>query len=250
MQERAALLGGKCLSKKYVDASTPLDWQCEHGHRWEAAYYVIRQGGWCRQCARGEVQAERFKLLQAIAKKKGGKCLSPLYINTHTKLKWQCRYGHQWWAQPFHIKVSGSWCPYCAGKAMHTINDMHKLARKNNGRCLSVKYVNSNTKLKWECEKGHLWMAKPNKILAGQWCPVCRYVRVAEKLKADISMYRQVARKRGGRLLSKKYHNALTNVLWQCAEGHRWMAKPGYIKFGSWCPVCAKHPNNKSVIRK
>jgi hypothetical protein len=250
MQERAALLGGKCLSKRYTDGFTPLEWMCEHGHRWSAGYYVIRQGGWCRQCARGDVQAERLKELQVYAKKKGGKCLSLHYINSQTRMKWQCKYGHEWFAKSYHIKGGHSWCPYCSGKAMHTINDMHELSRKNDGRCLSLKYINSMTKLKWECKEGHRWMAKPTKILIGQWCPECRYVRSAEKLKDDISKYQKIARQRGGRLLSKEYKNALTHALWQCAKGHRWLAKPGGVKFGTWCPVCARHPNYKTVVRK
>jgi hypothetical protein len=27
---------------------------------------------------------------------------------------------------------------------------------------------------------------------------------------------------------------------WQCSEGHTWEARPGNIKFGQWCPVCAR----------
>ncbi|MCP4898302.1 MAG: hypothetical protein GY906_15115, partial [bacterium] len=40
----------------------------------------------------------------------GGKCLSDTYINTHTKLLWECKQGHQWEAKPSNIK-SGRWCP-------------------------------------------------------------------------------------------------------------------------------------------
>jgi len=50
-----------------------------------------------------------------IAEKRGGKCLSQRYINNHTKLKWECKFSHQWKAAPGKIK-SGKWCPICAGK--------------------------------------------------------------------------------------------------------------------------------------
>ena len=36
MQQIAESRGGKCLSTKYVNAKTPLIWQCIEGHTWEA----------------------------------------------------------------------------------------------------------------------------------------------------------------------------------------------------------------------
>ena len=32
MQEIARKRGGKCLSKKYINAHTKLEWQCANGH--------------------------------------------------------------------------------------------------------------------------------------------------------------------------------------------------------------------------
>ena len=51
--------------------------------------------------------------MQALAAKKGGKCLSTQYINAMTKLKWQCAEGHIWEARPNNIKNGGTWCPEC-----------------------------------------------------------------------------------------------------------------------------------------
>src|SRR5690242_14838124 len=111
----AQQLGGKCLSKEYIDSETHLEWMCKRGHTWDAPYYVIRQGGWCVQCARGVVKQDQLKELEQIAKERGGKCLSKEYINSGVKLKWQCQKGHQWWAKPNAIKNRGSWCRKCAG---------------------------------------------------------------------------------------------------------------------------------------
>ncbi|PKM92484.1 MAG: hypothetical protein CVU81_00175, partial [Euryarchaeota archaeon HGW-Euryarchaeota-1] len=41
------------------------------------------------------------------------------------------------------------------------------------GKCLSTKYINANTKLKWQCKEGHRWEAIPSSIKKGSWCPVC-----------------------------------------------------------------------------
>jgi hypothetical protein len=34
-------------------------------------------------------------------------------------------------------------------------------------------------------------------------------------------------------------------VLWQCANGHQWYAKPSHVIHShSWCPQCAKNHNS------
>ena len=239
MREIAHLKGGKCLSKEYIDQNSPLKWMCEKGHTWDADLQIIRQGGWCRQCAKDEVNEERLNRCKECAEKKGGKCLSKKYINSHTSLTWQCNNKHVWKTKPYHIWYNHSWCPYCSRKAIYTIDDYKKIAAKHNGKCLSTKYINGKIKLKFQCSEGHIWMARGDKIMKGQWCPVCGYHNVALKLKADISEYQLLAKKRGGKLLSPVYINALTPLEWQCSKGHTWITKPVTVKSGSWCPYCA-----------
>lgn len=54
-----------------------------------------------------------------------------------------------------------------------TIEEMHVLAVEKGGECLSTEYVNSITKLKWRCSKGHEWEARPGDIKRVSWCPNC-----------------------------------------------------------------------------
>ena len=51
--------------------------------------------------------------MNEIAKERGGKCLSTEYINSHDKLLWECEYGHTWWAKPYLVKNTNTWCPEC-----------------------------------------------------------------------------------------------------------------------------------------
>jgi len=110
--------------------------------------------------------------MQEIAKKRKGKCLSSKYIDSRTKLKWECEKGHTWESVQGTVK-NGHWCPDCSGKKKLTIEEMQKIAKKRKGKCLSAKYINAHTKLKWECEKGHTWEASPNRVKQGTWCPEC-----------------------------------------------------------------------------
>ena len=56
-----------------------------------------------------------LSLMQEIAKKKRGKCLSTVYQNSKEKLQWKCKERHNWTARPTSIG-RGSWCPQCFRK--------------------------------------------------------------------------------------------------------------------------------------
>ena len=52
MRAMAEERGGRCISRKYVDAKTKLQWECDRGHRWWAMPGGLRNAGsWCPQCA-------------------------------------------------------------------------------------------------------------------------------------------------------------------------------------------------------
>lgn len=171
--------------------------------------------------------------MRAIAKKRGGVCLSDKYVNSKTKLKWKCARGHIWANTPGHMKI-GQWCPVCAGITPLTMQEMRRLAAKNGGKCLSTKYINARSKLLWQCSRGHKWMNTPSHIKKGQWCRVC-----SGKQKLTLDDMKALALERGGRCLSKKYTNHKTKLEWICAKNHQWEAAPGHIKRGQWCPTCA-----------
>ncbi len=233
MRSMAALNGGVCLSKKYVNARTHLLWRCEKGHTWEAVPSTIKQGSWCPVCS-GRKKGTIEEMFQ-IAKDHGGKCLSKEYINSSTHLLWQCKEGHIWEAVPNEIK-QGSWCPVCAKESRKgNIEELQKIAQSKGGKCLSKKYINNHTHLNWECENGHKWKATPHGIKAGKWCSKC-----SGNVKGTIEEMQSLAQVKGGKCLSKVYINNSTHLLWRCEKGHKWEAIPNDIKQGSWCPVCAK----------
>jgi len=174
----------------------------------------------------------QFEKLVAIAKERGGICLSTEYKGHCVKLLWRCCKKHRWRAAPAKIK-SGQWCPYCANLRL-TIHNMRATAEQRGGRCLSWKYQNARRKLLWECAKGHRWRAVPGSVRYGTWCPVC-----AGTQRLTIEDMRQAARTRGGECLSDKYVNCSTKLRWRCSNGHEWEAVPDSIRQGTWCPRCA-----------
>ena len=157
----------------------------------------------------------------------------------------QCAKGHEWRTCAYNIVTNGSWCKRCrltAPSTLLTLEDMHRLAAKSHGKCLSATYGGAHSHLEWECAKGHRWRAKPSNIKSGRWCPICRGEELSDKFRRTdaLKFYREIAESRGGRLLTdSEPKNAQQSLKWECARGHRWLAKANSIHNGRWCPNCS-----------
>jgi hypothetical protein len=232
MQDLAAISGGQCLSKKYVNSVTPLEFKCAEGHVWFARPTNILRGHWCPECA-GSLKGT-IERIKGLAESRGGRCLSREYINGITKLLWKCSKGHKWRATPKNIKA-GAWCPTCVGNRKKTIEEMQKAAKLRGGKCLSKKYLGNAIPLQWECRNGHRWWTQPKQIASGRWCTECNR---EEWIRLRLKEMRGIASSRGGKCLSESYINMRTELEWECSKRHRWLATPASVKKGGWCPEC------------
>ena len=184
--------------------------------------------------------------LRKLAIDKGGQCLSNEYINNHTKMRWRCHKGHEWQASAANVKGKKSWCPTCAGNTRLNLEIMHAAAAKQGGKCLSTEYKNAQTKLKWQCVKGHVWLSTYGNVSSGKWCLEC----VGRKKYTIEDMYHLTARY-GGRCLSTQYKNSQSKLEWLCKLGHSWKTSAANVISGTWCPTCAgnKRLSIEQVIR-
>src|SRR5579862_6543073 len=99
-----------------------------------------------------------------LAHSRGGKCLSRAYLDAHAKLRWRCAKGHEWVASVTSVRNGGSWCPVCAGYSPLTLKGMMSIAHSRGGECLSKKYINNSSNLRWRCAEGHTWEATPGNV--------------------------------------------------------------------------------------
>jgi len=243
LQKIALSRRGACLSPEYRNTATKLKWQCSAGHVWVATPLQIKKGHWCPFCAR--VAPLTLALLQQMAGRKGGRCLSAVYGNSARPLLWECAAGHQWQTRPSSIRA-GHWCPVCAHNQKLKLEVMRDLARERGGMCLSTTYQNGCTPLLWECMFGHRWRARPANVKRslrrkGSWCPECYNARRTFRRRGSIEAVKHLAVVRKGACLSSEYHGSKVKLLWKCEFGHRWQAAPSYILQGTWCPTCARN---------
>ena len=188
-----------------------------------------------------------LEVCQEFALNKDGKLISTEYINALTKMSWECKEKHQWEANWNSVR-QGSWCPYCAWKVKKcNITELQKFARSRSGKLVSIKYINSKTKMLWEGEEGHQWEAKWTDIKNKKsWCPYC-----SGSVKPNITELQEYAINKGGKLVSTEYINNITKMLWECEEGHQWEAKWTDIKNKkSWCPGCSSLKPNITELQE
>lgn len=238
MHALAAENGGVCLSAHYEGGGKPLQWRCVRGHEFTAPPAQIRQGTWCAECA--GTRRLTIEEMHALARERGGACLSDAYVNSREHLRWRCAEGHEWSATPGSIKNLRSWCPTCAGGVKPVLAELQAHARGRGGRLLATKYRSGKDPLRWRCGERHEWDAPWDRIRGGAWCPECARERMRlpkpRKTLADMHAYAALF---GGQCLAEYYVNSTTKIQWRCAMGHEFEAVPSSVKAGHWCPECA-----------
>ena len=185
--------GGDCLSTIYHGNNSKLEFICKFGHKWKTTAAAITRGTWCPTCASRARSAVSIEDAQALAKERGGVCISTEYNVNYEKLKWQCSCGNVWDASYNSIQA-GTWCPPCSikirsGKKRLNIEPYIEAAKRKGGKCLSTNVYSCYDKLEFECDLGHKWFAPAHAIKnTGNWCPVCANKRRGNRTKMPTSL--------------------------------------------------------------
>lgn len=184
--------------------------------------------------------------LAAAAKKFGGKSLAREYKNMHAPVPWMCKKGHTWDA-PFEYIVSGCWCPQCYRdeKRRGWLERTYAFVQKRGGKILSGEPQRSADKIKVRCTRKHEFISSAHKMKDGYWCPQCAIEQVQERA---LMRLQNIAKKRGGKCLTKKYPGSSGMTKWQCAKGHTWSFRAHSITF-SWCPHCSQEAEHEKRLK-
>lgn len=241
--------GGKVITDAFLGWAEKHKYECGKGHRWITTADAIKYGSWCKECSMKAmgIKLRKYSLKDAIklAEEKNGKCLSKAEsFTTSDALTWYCNIHKKEWEAPISRIISGGWCPICGRvkcdekRKKYTIKDLQNLAAERGGKCLSSVCCRADDKYNWECAKGHKWDATFNDIKGSPkhkptWCPYC-----AKKAKHTIEEMREWAAAQGGKCLSKEYIDAKTKLLWKCSCGNEFWAMPTNVQRGKWCPEC------------
>lgn len=211
--------------------------QCTQGHKFDCSLAVFAAGLWCIRCDGAEFAQDK------IAEAHGGRCVR---YAKHSKDKaimccenfFNDGTPHPEWGITINNMKRGTWCHKCADqRKMYSIEELHELARKNGGYCLSNIYLGIQVHHKWQCgDCGHIWSTQPIIIMhQNSWCPKCR------KHCHSIEDAQNLAASKGGRCLSPAdaYKNWKSVLEWECLFGHIWTTSYSNVCHnGTWCRVC------------
>ena len=124
-----------------------------------------------------------------------------------------------------------------------TIEEVKEYAKQFRYECLSNKYVNAHTKLRFRCGRGHIFEAEWASFQQGIRCPYCAGVK--KKTIEEINRY---AKQFEYECLSKEYKNNYTELEFQCNKNHIFEMTWHNFQQGQRCPIC--FGNKKKTIEE
>lgn len=168
-------------------------WRCAKGHSWRAAVSARTRGSGCPVCA-GKVVLpgvndlrSQFPAIAAEWDQAKNGLLTPETCApaSNRRVWWRCPRGHSYQAAVGARTVSGSGCPYCAGrKVLRGFNDLQTVAplvaaewHPSRNGALTPEQITAGSarKVWWRCSLGHEWQAvvysRTGPKKAG--CPAC-----------------------------------------------------------------------------
>ena len=171
--------GYQCLTQLYVNNRQKLDLICPKGHEWHPTWNSFNTGRRCAVCA-GKAKRSLIEICRYI-EQEGYKLLSKMYVNTHAKIILQCCDGHKYTTR-WNDFLTGYRCRICKYKK-DSDNKTYSFAYikqqiesdAEKYILLSKKYIGCNSKLSFECPKGHRYQTSWNIWQVGARCPKCTH---------------------------------------------------------------------------
>lgn len=224
--------GGKLLTEHFVDNATSVWVECKRNHQWRVIPKDLFKGTWCRKCHFID-RKKTIDDVRSALEQRGSTLLSKEYQNCSSPLSIQCPSGHTYQSK-WKMIQQGYGCPYCAGNAKKSVEEIQQFVAAKGGKLITETYVDCKTKMEWECKEGHRWITDWHSIQCNHWCHYCATAWMPKKIE-DL---KKEAEDRGGKLISDEYLSGHHKMEWQCDRGHIWFATWQSVQSGRWCNIC------------
>ena len=229
---------------------------CSSGHNFTITpHAIIYSASWCRRCRNGANNAKKRwtnEELQQIANKFSGRCLTPQYLHAHQKLEWACGRDHRFKRSISVLKTNPECpeCRKCSGK--HEVLEKHEqtvslVCEGRGGRC--VRIIPPGKRRQWyarvSCSEGHEWEVSCYTLTKQKsWCQQCGIASMVANRSYNKSLglepFVQIAKKKGGELLSTRYEDSVSLLQFRCKSGHVFKLRGAHAKNGHWCRKCGR----------
>jgi len=130
------------------------------------------------------------------------------------------------------------------------IKKIKECAKEKKCYLLSKEYINTFSKLKFECFKGHIFERCWNDFYRSQGCPICTKKRVGKQQRKTIEEVRNCAIKKNCILLSTKYKRANVKLKFECLKNHIFEMCWGDFYRSKGCPICTRMKSGEKIAKK
>ena len=178
----------------------------------------------------------------------GYECISEKYVGSHEKLLFKCNKSHIYDATWGNFSSNNRRCPHCAnersGSSQRLSIEYIKSKTKEIAKgyeCISEKYVNAKTKLKFICPEQHTFCMCWGNFNNGSRCPICSIDRIAylKRHTIDYIKKKTVEIAEGYECLSIEYINNSEKLEFICPKQHTFQTSWSNFNSGTRCPICA-----------
>jgi len=239
--------GYKLLSDVYVGTHEKLLIRCDKGHEYMVTWNHFNKGSRCLGCSINQKLMIEFIKEETKRLEPNYECISDVYLNSKTKLKFRCNYGHEYSVRWRSFR-RGNRCTVCTNikrgnKKRLTIDFVKKETERvaPGYECISNEYFDNSTKLLFRCDKGHEFLSAWNNLYSKHRCPECSILKVAAARKPTIDFIKEETKRLvpGYVCLDNKYINGSAKLKFRCDKGHIFYPSWNNFKRGTRCPRCA-----------
>lgn len=226
---------------EYLGTSKKIEVECPANHKWAVTPSHFKRGVRCPKCRNRCPKKAEEKFLNELMN--DGYVTKDKYEGNKTKVKVKCPKNHSYSVRPNDFMM-GHRCRKCSAdnnielknRKLKSFENLKEIA-KNRKYEIMGEYINTKTKIKLKCPKGHINLYNIDHFKKGFGCSICSNLD-KETSKNELI---ELANKEGYEVLGD-YINVMTKIDLKCPNGHMYAAKPNCFKNGNRCPKC----NNQS----
>ena len=161
----------------YKNARTKINFKCKQGHIYkQSPSKHLYDGRGCLQCYKDKHYLTLLKIKDMCKENDYDLPLNnnQEYVKSDSYLLFKCKQGHIY-KQRVSKHLNGHGCYICRG-GIHKPSQVYLQECKERGQDLPIEdYINSHTKIKHKCSKGHIYEQTPDMHIGKykQGCQVC-----------------------------------------------------------------------------
>lgn len=256
--------GSVLLSDQYINNRQLLQMMCKCGEAFEKSLDNMNGNKryMCNKCSDKIVRKNKtipYSIIKTNIEREGYRLITKEieYINTENKIEVMCPKGHSYKVMYNSFISNKRRCSKCYRERTRErlLIPYEEIAKciESIGYNLHTKqeeYIDTKSKIKVTCDKGHTYTTRVNTIRSGKRCKKCSSKNRGEKSRIPYETLKKYVESEGYKLITSKEDYTVTHesYIFQCDKSHDpYMAKMSDFLQGYRCPRCKASKGEKKI---